>query len=225
MSARILLADDHAILRKGLMQILAEEIAGVIFGEAGDAAETLALLHGQSWDVLVLDINLPGRNGFEVLAEVRRSFPKLPVLVLSSMPEDQIGLRAIKSGASGYLNKQTAPERLVEAVETLRKGGQFISAALGQKLVADLRRDRDRPRHESLSDRELEVCKLSATGKSVKEIAGQLSLSPKTVSTFRSRGFEKLGVHNTIELARYLQEHGLVTNPPFPSEAPPGTTP
>ncbi|MEO5961310.1 MAG: response regulator transcription factor [Opitutaceae bacterium] len=209
MNIRILLADDHAILRKGLKQILADEIAGVVFGEAGDAAETLALLHAEAWDTLVLDINLPGRNGFEVLGEVRRNFPKLPVLVLSSMPEDQIGLRAIKAGAAGYLNKQTAPEQLVEAVEAVRKGGQFISAALSQKLVSDLRRGTDRPRHETLSDRELEVCKLAVTGKSVKEIAAGLSLSPKTVSTFRSRAFEKLGVHNDIELARYLQENGL----------------
>lgn len=209
MSARILIADDHAILRKGLKQILADEIAGAEFGEAGDAAATLALLHEERWDVLVLDINLPGRDGFEVLADVRRHFPHLAVLVLSSMSEDQIGLRAIKAGAAGYLNKQTAAEQLVEAVELVRKGAQYISPTLAQKLVADLRRGTDRPRHEKLSNRELEVCRLVATGKSVKEIAAQLALSPKTVSTFHTRGFEKLGVHNDIELSRYLQEHGL----------------
>lgn len=207
---RILIADDHAILRQGLKQILADEIGAATFGEAGNATETLAHLHKQAWDVLILDINMPGRNGFEVLDEVRRYFPALPVLVLSSTPEDQLGLRAIKAGAAGYLNKQTAPEQLVNAVRTVQRGDQFISTALAQRLVADLRRGTDRPRHEALSDRELQVCKMSAAGKSVKEIAAELSLSPKTVSTFRSRVFEKLSVKNDIELAHYVSEHGLM---------------
>jgi DNA-binding NarL/FixJ family response regulator len=207
---RILLTDDHAIVRQGLKQVLADEIAGAKFGEAGDSAQALALLHQQAWDVLILDINMPGRNGFEVLDEVRRRFPLLPVLVLSSTPEDQLGLRAIQSGASGYLNKQTAPEQLVGAVRTVLAGGQFISAALAQKLVANLRRGTDRPRHEALSDRELQVCKMTAEGKAVKEIAAELSLSPKTVSTFRTRVFEKLGVSNVVELARYAQENRLL---------------
>jgi DNA-binding NarL/FixJ family response regulator len=210
MKVRILIADDHAILRQGLKQILADEISGASFGEAGDAGETLEQLRKQSWDVLVLDINMPGRNGFEVLAEVRRSYPLLPVLVLSSTPEDQIGLRAIKSGAAGYLNKQTAPEQLVEAIETVRKGGQFISPTLTQRLVADLRGGNSGPRHEALSDREFEVCRIAATGKSVKEIAAELNLSPKTVSTFKTRALEKLAVRNDIELARYMHDHALL---------------
>jgi len=130
---RILVTDDHAILRQGLKQIILGQFAGAQFGEAGDAAQTLALLHKQSWDVLVLDINLPGRNGFEVLDEVRRNFPLLPVLVLSSTPEDQLGLRVTKAGAAGYLNKQTAPEQLVQALQAVLAGGQFISAALGAR--------------------------------------------------------------------------------------------
>ncbi len=210
---RILIADDHTILRQGLKQILAEDIPGAKFGEAGGAAEALALLHKQRWEVLLLDINMPGRNGFEVLDEVRRNFPLLPVLVLSSTPEDQIGLRAIRAGAAGYLNKQTAPEQLVDAVKKLLAGEQFISPALAQKLVADLRRSHDGPRHDALSDRELQVCKMSAAGKSVKEIAAELALSAKTISTFRSRVFEKLGVRNDAELARYAQEHGLTQDP------------
>ncbi len=205
----ILIADDHAILRQGLKQILAEEIPGAKFGDAGNAAEALALLHKQAWDALVLDINMPGRNGFEVLAEVRRGFPRLAVLVLSSTPEDQLGVRAIKAGAAGYLNKQTAPERLVEAVQTVLAGRQFISGSLGERLVAELRRGTDRPRHEALSDRELQVCKLVAAGKSVKEIAAELSLSAKTISTFHCRAFEKLGVKNDVELVHHLRQHGL----------------
>jgi DNA-binding NarL/FixJ family response regulator len=207
---RILITDDHAILRQGLKQILADEIADVIFGEAGDSAQALALLHKEAWDVLILDINLPGRNGFEVLDDVRRHFPRLPILVLSSTPEDQLGLRAIRSGAAGYLNKQTAPEQLVGAVRTVLNGGQFISDALAQKIVADLRRGTDRPRHEALSDRELQVFKLTVVGKSQKVIAAELSLSAKTISTFHTRIFEKLGVKNDVELTRYAQEHGFL---------------
>ena len=207
---RILITDDHAIVRRGLKQILADEIAGATFGETGDSAQALVLLHQQAWDILILDINMPGRNGFEVLDEVRRSFPSLPVLVLSSTPEDQLGLRAIKSGASGYLNKQTAAEQLVEAVQKILAGEQFISDSLAQKLVANLRRDTHRPRHEALSDRELQVFKLTIAGKSLKEIAAELSLSAKTISTFHVRAMEKLGARNDVELVRYAQEHGFL---------------
>ena len=206
---RILITDDHAILRQGLKQILADEIVDAKFGEAADSAQALALLNKETWDILILDINMPGRNGFEVLNDVRRHFPRLPILVLSSTPEDQLGLRAIRSGAAGYLNKQTAPEQLVNAVRTVLAGGQFISDALAQRIVADLRRDTDRPRHEALSDRELQVFKLTVAGKSLKEIAAELSLSAKTISTFRVRIFEKLGIKSDIELARYAEDHGL----------------
>jgi DNA-binding NarL/FixJ family response regulator len=207
---RILITDDHAIMRQGLKQILADEIAGANFGEAGDSAQALALLHKEAWDVLILDITMPGRNGFEVLDDVRRYFPRLPVLVLSSTPEDQLGLRAIRAGASGYLNKQTAPEQLVDAVRAVLSGKQFINAALAQTLVSDLRRGTNRPRHEALSDRELQVFKLTVAGKSLKEIAGELSLSAKTISTFRARIFEKLGLKNDVELMRYAQENGFL---------------
>lgn len=206
---RILITDDHSVVRQGLMQILADELPGAKFGEASDSAQALALLHKDVWDVLILDINMPGRNGFEVLGEVRRSFPLLPVLVLSSTPEDQLGLRALKSGASGYLNKQTAPEQLVEAVQKIIAGEQFISAALAQKLVSELRRGSDRTRHDTLSEREFQVIKLTVEGQSVKEIAAELSLSAKTISTFRGRAFDKLGVKNDVELTRYMHEHGL----------------
>ncbi len=206
---QILLADDHAILRQGLKQILADDFPGAKFFEAANAAQALELLHAHAIDVLVLDINMPGRNGFEVLDEVRRSFANVAVLVLTSTPEDQLGVRAMKAGAAGYLNKQTAPEQLVEAVQTLVAGGQFISPQLATRLVTELRRGGDRPRHDLLSDRELQVFKLTAAGKSVKEIAAELALSSKTISTFRSRVFEKLGLRNDVELAHYAREHGI----------------
>jgi DNA-binding NarL/FixJ family response regulator len=207
---RILLADDHTILRQGLKQIINDALRRVDFGEAGNAEETMNRLQEQAWDVLILDINMPGRNGFEVLAEVCRNHPKLPVLVLSSTPEDQLGLRSIRAGAAGYLNKQTAPELLVQAIETLRTGGQFISPALAAQLATELRRRPERTGHEALSDRELEVVKLTASGRTVKEIASELNLSVKTISTFRSRAFEKLGVRNDVEFMHYARDHGLL---------------
>jgi two-component system invasion response regulator UvrY len=208
---RVLLADDHAILRQGLKQILADELTDVVFGDAGDAAEAIEQLRQAPWDVLILDITMPGRNGFEVLAIVRRDFPAVRVLVLSSTPEDQLGVRALKAGAAGYLNKQTAPEQLVGAIQQLLAGERFVSKALGQRMAADLGRPAStRALHEALSARELQVCLLMAQGKTIKVIADELSLSAKTISTFRSRVFEKLALHNDIDLAHYVREHALL---------------
>lgn len=207
----LLLVDDHTILRQGLKQILRDEFDDVAFGEAENAADALVLLRSQRWDVLILDINLPGRNGFEVLAAVQRDFPALPVLVLSSTPEDQLGLRSLRAGASGYLNKQTAPEQLVVAVRQILVGERYVSKALAQKLLAELgRAATGRPRHESLSARELQVFLLCAGGKSVKAIADELALSAKTISTFRGRIFEKLALNNDVDLAHYAREHQLL---------------
>jgi two-component system, NarL family, invasion response regulator UvrY len=210
---RILLADDHTILRQGLKQIINDALPVAEFGEASNADETMNRLQQQPWDVLILDINMPGRNGFEVLKEACRHFPHLPILVLTSTPEDQLGVRAIRAGAAGYLNKQTAPESLVEAVQTLHRGGQFISPALAARLATEVRRRPESTGHEALSDRELEVFKLTAAGRAVKEIAVELDLSVKTISTFRSRVFEKLGVRNDVELMHYAREHGLLDTP------------
>lgn len=207
---QLLLVDDHVILRQGLKQILSDELDDVTFGEADNAADALALLRSQRWDVLILDINLPGRNGFEVLAGVQRDYPTLPVLVLSSTPEDQLGLRALRAGASGYLNKQTAPEQLVVAVRQLLAGERYVSKALAQRLFSELGHSTERPRHEALSTRELQVFLLCANGKSVKVIADELALSAKTISTFRSRIFEKMALRNDIELANYAREHNLL---------------
>ena len=207
----LLLVDDHFILRQGLKQILSDDLEDVVFGEAENAADAIALLRSQRWDVLILDINLPGRNGFEVLATVQRDYPALPVLVLSSTPEDQLGLRALRAGASGYLNKQTAPEQLVVAVRQVLAGERYVSKALAQKLLTELGRSAaERPRHECLSARELQVFLLCASGKSVKAIADELALSTKTISTFRSRIFEKMALQNDVDLAHYAREHNLL---------------
>ncbi len=210
---KILIADDHAILRQGLMQILADEWPGAQFGEAGTATEALKLIWRQQWDVIVLDINMPGRSGLEVLQETRVSYPNLPVLVLSSTPEDQLAVRVLRAGASGYMNKQAAPEELINAIKKVLAGGRYVSAGLAEQLAADASRVDARPRHECLSDREYQVFEMTKSGKSVKAIATELSLSVKTISTFRRRMFDKLGVSNDVELVRYAAENSSKIDP------------
>ena len=204
----ILIADDHAVLRKGLVQILAEEYPDAHFGEASTTPETLACLSRRRWDMVVLDIFMPGRGGLEVLHDVRRHYPNLPVLVLSSAPEEQLAVRVLKAGASGYLNKQAAPENLSLAARKVLAGGKYVSPALAERLAAGVRDD-GRPPHEKLSDREFEVLQLLLADRSLKEIAAELSLSPKTVSTFHTRIWEKLRVRNDVELVHYAEKHGL----------------
>lgn len=207
---KILIADDHAVLRKGLLQILSEEYSDAQFGEAATTAETLACLSQHPWDLLVLDIFMPGRTGLEVLHDARVQYPNLPVLVLSSAPEEQLAVRVLKAGASGYLNKQAAPEHLAMAVRRVMAGGKYVSATLAESLASGLSQT-DRPPHEKLSDREFEVMQLLLAGRSLKEIASELSLSPKTISTFNIRLREKLRVRSDVELVRYAQEHGIGT--------------
>jgi two-component system, NarL family, invasion response regulator UvrY len=205
---KILIADDHAALRKGLIQILADEFTGAEFGEASTTPETLDCLSRLHWDVLVLDIFMPGRSGLDVLRALRQDHPSLPVLVLSSAPEEQMAARVLKAGASGYLNKQAAPEELVKAIRKLLKGGRFVSAAMAERLAAELSRT-ERPLHETLSDREFAVLQLVVAGRSITEIASELSLSAKTVSTYHTRIWEKLRVHNDVALVRYAMAHGI----------------
>jgi DNA-binding NarL/FixJ family response regulator len=210
---KILIADDHVALRKGLIQILAEEYPDAEFGEASTTTETLDCVSRSWWDVLVLDVFMPGRSGLEVLHEVRREHPNLPVLVLSSAPEEQMAVRVLKAGARGYLNKQAAPEELVNAIKRLLAGGRYVSAAVAERLAADVNLA-NRPPEEKLSDREYAVLLRLMAGKSIKEIAAELDLSPKTVSTFHTRLWEKLGVHNDVDLIRYALERGLVEGDP-----------
>jgi two-component system, NarL family, invasion response regulator UvrY len=207
---KILLADDHAVVRFGLKRILAEEYPRAVFGEARNAQEALELLWKEKWDVVVLDITMPGRSGLEVLREMRKSCPKLPVLVLSMHPESQFAVRVLKQGASGYITKESAPEDLAAAIQKILAGGRYVSPVLAQTLVARLSSNTHKPPQELLSDREFHVLCLIASGKLISQIARELSLSVKTISTYRTRILEKMGMSSNAELMRYAMQHHLV---------------
>jgi two-component system, NarL family, invasion response regulator UvrY len=207
---KVLIADDHAILRRGLQEILLREFDGVICGDAENAEQVLAQVQTQDWDFVILDITMPGRSGLDVLKNIKDLRPKLPVLVLSMHPEDQYGRRVLKAGASGYMNKESAPEELIKAIRRILAGGRYVSATLAERLAVDLNVDVGRPVHEQLSDRELEVlCKI-ATGRTVGQIAEELHLSVPTVSTYRARILEKMNLSNTAELIHYAVRNHLV---------------
>lgn len=207
---RILITDDHAVVRRGLKQILEEEFNKVVFGEAQNTREMLEHLQKEHWDVLILDITLPGRSGLELLGELKLTHPNLPVLVLSMHPEDQYGIRVLKSGASGYMTKESAPDEIVVAIRKILRGGKYVSPALAERLVSNLEVDREKPLHEALSDREYEVMVMICAGKILKEIAQKLDLSIKTVSTYRSRILKKMKMENNAELIRYAIKNQLV---------------
>ena len=198
-------------MRHGLKQILADEFKKATFGEARNAQEALNKVWKENWDVVVLDITMPGRSGLEVLREIRKSKPKLPVLVLSMHPEGQFAVRVLKRGASGYMTKESAPEELVGAIKKVLAGGRYVSPSLAEKLASYLSGgDGQKPPQEKLSDREFQVLRLIASGKMVSEIAQELSLSVKTISTYRSRILEKMGMKNNAELMHYAMQHQLV---------------
>lgn len=207
---RILIADDHAVVRQGLKQILTEAFKLARFGEAASAEEVLEHACKQDWDVVILDISMPGKSGLEGLKELKRERPKLPVVVMSFHAEEQYATRTLKAGASGYLTKDSAPEELVKAVRKAVAGGRYVSASLAEKLAFDLAAQTGKPLHEALSDREFQVLRLIASGKAVSEIAEQLALSVKTVSTYRVRLLEKMRMKNNAELMRYAFQNHLV---------------
>lgn len=201
----VLIADDHPILRNGLKEILVRQL-GAVCGEAMDAQEVLTQVQNRNWDLVILDIALPGRSGLDILRDLKVVRPNLPVLILSAHPEDQYGKRMLRAGAAGYLEKHNAPEELIKAVRKVLVGGRYVSPALAEKLACDL--NEDRPVHETLSDREFEVLRMIASGKTVTEIAEQLHLSVTTVSTYRARILEKMNLATTAELIRYaLRNH------------------
>jgi two-component system, NarL family, invasion response regulator UvrY len=206
---RVLIVDDHPIVRAGLRGILAETPDLVVAGEAGDAAEALARLRGDPWDLVVLDISLPGRSGLDLLREIEQAAPDIPVLVLSVHESDEYALRALRAGAAGYLTKDRTATELVQALRILLRGETYVSRRVIDRLVHE-RQDAGRLPHEALSERELEVFRLLASGKAAKEVAATLALSKSTVSTYRARVLQKLGLHSNTELTRYAVEHGLL---------------
>lgn len=206
---RVLIADDHEVVRRGLKQILADEFAPVKVFEAQNSQETLQQVNEQIFELVLLDINMPGRSGLEVLAEIRRQRPNMPVLVLSASPEEDYALRCIKLGAAGYVNKQSASDELVSAVKKALAGGKYLTASIAEKLAESFAGGVQQAPHESLSNRELQVLRLIAAGKTVKEIAAELCLSEKTIATYRTRISEKMRLGTNVELTRYAIQHGL----------------
>jgi two-component system, NarL family, invasion response regulator UvrY len=207
---KIVLADDHAVVRQGVKQIVAGAFPTAAFGEASNAHDLLALVSQGRWDIVVLDLAMPGSNGLDVLKLIKHDHPQLPVLILSMYPEDQFAVRAVRAGAAGYLNKEGAPEELVQALRKILAGGNYISAAVADELVLHTRQESDRPAHEQLSDREYQVLCLIASGKAVKEISAELSLSPATVSTYRARILQKMSMKTNADLMQYAIQKGLV---------------
>ncbi|MBV9868846.1 MAG: response regulator transcription factor [Abitibacteriaceae bacterium] len=209
---RILIADDHAVVRQGLSNILVKAYPHAVCGEARNATELLQSLRAEQWDVVILDINMPGRSGLEVLKDLKQDRPELPVLVLSMHPEDQYAVRTLKAGASGYLNKDCAPDELANAVTRILEGRKYISPALAEALASGLDPTKTPTAalpHESLSDREYQVLCHLAAGKKPGEIADALCLTPQTISTYRTRILEKMDMKTTAELMRYAIENNL----------------
>ncbi len=207
---RVIVADDHAVVRRGLKQILAAEPDMTVIAEARDGHEAIEMVRTNPCDLVVLDVTMPGINGLEVLKTLQRECPKLPVLVLSVHPEDQLAVRVLRAGAAGYMTKETAPEELVKAVRRVVTGGRYVSGALAEQMALDLQRRSAGPTHEALSDREYQVMCLIASGKTVSEIAEELALSVKTISTYRARLLEKMSLRNNAELTHYAIRNHLV---------------
>jgi two-component system invasion response regulator UvrY len=207
---KILIVDDHAVVRAGLRQIISGAADILVFDEAGSANEAIAKIRKTYYSVVVLDIAMPGKGGLEALKEIKSEFPGLPVLMLSMHPEDQYAIRALKSGAAGYMTKDTAPEELVTALRTVAAGRKYIGQSLAERLAFNLDVDTRREAHEILSDREYEVLCLIAGGRTVSQIAEKLCLSVKTISTYRGRILDKMRLQNNAELTTYAMKNNLI---------------
>ncbi len=207
---RVLVADDHPLLRSGLKQVLSQEPDLEVIGEAENSEQVLRHVREGNVDVLILDLSMPGRGGLDILRDIRRDHPGLPILILSVHAEDQFAVRAIKAGANGYLSKDNAGPEVVRAVRKVLTGKKYVSPGLAEMLANALDHDSERPPHEALSDREFQVmCKI-ASGMTVSQIAAEVALSVKTVSTYRARVLEKMNMHNNAEITRYAIQNGLV---------------
>jgi DNA-binding NarL/FixJ family response regulator len=207
---KILIADDHAVVRKGLKQILIEEYPSAKIGEVADAEGLLHEVMSDAWDIVISDMNMPGRSGLDALSQIKQVAPQLPVLIMSMYPEDQYALRVLKAGAAGYLGKDNIHDDIIKAIQTVQLGKKYITSSIAEKLANALGESSDLQPHELLSDREFDVFKLLASGKAVSDIASQLSLSATTVSTYRSRIMEKMSMRTNAELTRYGLEKKLI---------------
>jgi two-component system invasion response regulator UvrY len=207
---KILIADDHPIVREGLKHIIEEEADLSVAGETGSAADFFESVRNHDYDLVLLDITMPGMSGLDILKQVKIEKPGLPVLILSIHSEDQYAVRALKAGASGYLTKASAPDKLIEAIRKVLSGGRYVSPYLAERLAFQLDSGTEKQPHERLSDREFQVLCLIASGKTVKEIGDELALSAKTVSTYRSRILEKMHMKNNAELTHYAIKNNLL---------------
>jgi two-component system, NarL family, invasion response regulator UvrY len=207
---KILIADDHLLIREGLKKVLKEAIDMKVVKEAVNAAEMLAILKEGEIDLVILDISLPDKSGLEVLQDLRRDYPKLPVLILSAHPEERFAVRALREGAAGYLTKESAPQELIQALRKIVQGRKYVSPSLAERLAIDIKNPAMKPPHETLSSREYQILRLVAGGKSSKEIAADLSISVNTVNTYRARMQEKMGMKTDAELIRYALENHLI---------------
>ena len=207
---KILIVDDHFVVRQGLKTIIAEQYPAAVFGEAGSAQEALELALNKPWDAVLLDVSLPGRGGLELLKDLRQHLPKLPMIVVSMLPEEQFALRVLKLGACAYIRKDSAGQELIKGIDAALRGSKYITQSIAERLAMNLQRDSDGPTHEALSDREYQVMCLLANGKTVKEVAADLSLSVKTISTYRTRILEKMALKNNSQIMRYAVRHHLI---------------
>ena len=206
----VLIADDHAVVRRGIRQIISEDPEINVLGEASNSDEIMAQLYDHDWHVFVLDITMPGKNGLDAMMEIKQKRPEIKVLILSMHPEEEIALRALKTGASGYLNKDSVPGELIKAIRKIHGGGRYISSSLAESIAFSIEKDSDLLPHETLSEREFQVMCLIASGNTLSLIAEELSLSIKTVSTYRTRILEKMGMKSNVELTHYAIKHKLV---------------
>ncbi|HEY6846269.1 MAG TPA: response regulator transcription factor [Terracidiphilus sp.] len=206
----ILIADDHAVVRRGLREIMADALPGADFFEAGNGDEVLSLLGKSQIAMLVLDINMPGRSGMDVLRDVKHTYPRLPVIILSCQPEEHYAVRCLRAGAAAYINKESATEELAMATKKIMTGGRYVSTSLAEKLIDSLDESVDKPLHESLSDREYEVMRMIAAGVPLTEIGERLHVSVKTISSYRARIMEKMQMKSNAELTRYAMTYSLI---------------
>ncbi len=206
----ILIADDHSVVRRGIKQILTDEPDMRVTGEASNSDELLKMLGSDSWDLLILDITMPGKSGLDALIDIKQLTPELKILILSMHPEEEIALRALKSGADGYLNKESVPGELIRAIKKVLSGGKYISSTLAEAIIFSNHSEANKEPHEELSEREFQVLCLIASGLSLTEIAEKFSLSVKTISTYRSRILEKMEMKSNVELTHYAIKHKLV---------------